>query len=127
MDGLRVDVMRRERAASTVPQLIAGQPRFGSFTMAHPMLVRARDELVDAIDGAAPGSLIFVLGPTGVGKTTVRMKVEDLLTQQMAPAMNADPGKLPFASVEVVPPETGRFRWRDCFSRLLAAMNEPLI
>ncbi len=84
-------------------------------------------KLVDAIDGAAPGSLVFVLGPTGVGKTTLRMKVEDLLTQQTAPAMNADPGRLPFASVEVVPPDTGRFRWRDYFSRLLAAMNEPLI
>ena len=95
--------------------------------MAHPMLVRARDELVYAIDGAASSSLVFVLGPTGVGKTTVRMKVEDLLTRQMAPAMNADPGRLPFASVEVVPPDTGRFRWRDYFSRLLAAMNEPLI
>ena len=95
--------------------------------MAHPMLVRARDELVYAIDGAASSSLVFVLGPTGVGKTTVRMKVEDLLTRQMAPAMNADPGRLPFASVEVVPPDTGRFRWRDYFSRLLAAMSEPLI
>ena len=41
--------------------------------------------------------------------------------------MSAEPGRLPFASVEVVPPDTGRFHWRDYFSRLLAAMNEPLI
>src|SRR5258707_10916745 len=45
----------------------------------------------------------------------------------MSPAMAADPGRLPFVSVEVTPPDTGRFRWRDYFSRLLAAMNEPLI
>src|SRR5215469_7088469 len=119
--------MRLDSIAATAPHLIERLERFRNFTMAHPRLVEARDELVDAIDGAAPGSLVFVLGPTGVGKTTVRMKVEDLLTQQMAPAINADPGWLPFASVEVVPPETGRFRWRDYFSRLLAAMNEPLI
>ena len=119
--------MRLDSIAATAPHLIERLERFRNFTMAHPRLVEARDELVDAIDGAAPGSLVFVLGPTGVGKTTVRMRVEDLLTQQMAPALNADPGRLPFASVEVVPPETGRFRWRDYFSRLLAAMNEPLI
>ena len=119
--------MRFDSIAAKAPQLIERLERFRSFTMAHPMLVRARDELVDAIDGATPGSLVFVLGPTGVGKTTVRMKVEELLTRQMAPAMNADPGRLPFASVEVVPPDTGRFRWRDYFCRLLAAMNEPLI
>ena len=106
---LRGDVMRLDSIAATAPQLIERLERFRNFTMAHPRLVEARDELVDAIDGAAPGSLVFVLGPTGVGKTTVRMKVEDLLTRQMAPAMNADPGRLPFASVEVVPPDTGRF------------------
>jgi hypothetical protein len=50
-----------------------------------------------------------------------------LLIEQMSPAMAADPGRLPFVSVEVAPPDTGRFRWRDYFSRLLAAMSEPLI
>ena len=119
--------MRLDSIATTAPHLIERLERFRNFTMAHPRLVEARDELVDAIDGAAPGSLVFVLGPTGVGKTTVRMKVEDLLIQQMVPTMTADPGRLPFASVEVVPPDTGRFRWRDYFSRLLVAMNEPLI
>jgi len=79
--------MRFDSIAAKAPQLIECLERFRSFTMAHPMLVRARDELVDAIDGAAPGSLVFVFGPTGVGKTTVRMKVEELLTRQMAPAL----------------------------------------
>ncbi len=109
--------MRLDSIAATAPHLIERLERFRNFTMAHPRLVEARDQLVDAIDGAAPGSLVFVLGPTGVSKTTVRMKVEDLLIQQMEPAMTADPGRLPFASVEVVPPDTGRFRWRDYFSR----------
>lgn len=119
--------MRLDGVAAVAPHLIERLDCFRNFTMAHPRLVAARDELMDAIDGAAPGSLVFVLGPTGVGKTTLRVKVENLLIQQMTPAMAADPGRLPFVSVEVTPPDTGRFRWRDYFSRLLAAMNEPLI
>jgi energy-coupling factor transporter ATP-binding protein EcfA2 len=113
--------------ASGAPHLIERLERFRNFTMAHPRLVTARDELMDAIDGATPGSLVLLLGPTGVGKTTLRMNVQNLLLQKMMPLTTADPSRLPFVSVEVPPPHTGRFRWRDYFSRLLAAMDEPLI
>lgn len=49
---------------------------FRSFTMAHPRLPSARDELLDAIEGAAPGSLILVLGPPGVGTTRLLRRVQ---------------------------------------------------
>lgn len=119
--------MRLDGIAAVAPHLIERLDHFRNFTMAHPRLIAARDELMDAIDGAAPGSLVLVLGPTGVGKTTLRTKAENLLAQRMIPAMTAAAGCLPFVSVEVPPPHTGRFRWQDYFSRLLAAMNEPLI
>lgn len=116
--------------APAVPEAMPSLPqrieRFRCFTMAHPRLLQAKDELVGAIEGSPPGSLILVLGPTGVGKTTLRHKVEESLTEAMRPCMDTDPGRLPFVSVEAVAPDNGNFNWRDHFRRMLTQMREPL-
>jgi energy-coupling factor transporter ATP-binding protein EcfA2 len=100
---------------------------FRSFTMAHPRLIEARDELLEAIEGAAPGTLILVLGPTGVGKTTLIRKVQQCLTEKLMPDLESDVGRLPFVGVEAIAPDSGSFNWRDHFRRMLLQIQEPLI
>lgn len=95
--------------------------------MAHPRLVTVRDALLNAIHEVPSNSLILVLGPTGVGKTTLRAKVEQLLTAELLPVLEVDRGRLPVVSVECVAPESGSFSWRDHFRRLLLQMEEPLV
>jgi hypothetical protein len=100
---------------------------FQDFTVAHPRLVDAKDRLLAAIRECAPNSVILVLGPTGVGKTTLRTRVEQILTAESLAALHADPARLPVVSVEAVAPPSGSFNWRDHFRRMLYEMNEPLI
>jgi hypothetical protein len=115
------------------PQDLLNQPwsarihYFQTYTMAHPRLVTVRDALLNAIHGVPSNSLILVFGPTGVGKTTLRAKVEQLLTAELLPVLEADRGRLPVVSVECVAPESGSFSWRDHFRRLLLQMEEPLV
>lgn len=101
--------------------------RFRTFTVAHPRLVKAKDALINAIRGAEANSLIFVFGPTGVGKTTLRLKTERLITEEMLSELHEDHTRIPVVSVEAVAPESGSFNWRDHYKRLLHRLEEPLI
>lgn len=101
--------------------------RFQAVTIAHPNLLAARQQLMAAITDSAENSLVFVVGPTGVGKTTLRAKVESDLIAGFAAQLQDDRGRWPVVSVEAVAPESGNFNWKDHFKRLLEAMREPLV
>jgi energy-coupling factor transporter ATP-binding protein EcfA2 len=100
---------------------------FRAYTMAHPRLLAARETLLNAIHEVVPNSLILLMGPTGVGKTTLRAKIEQMLTSEMLPELGTDPVQLPVVSIECIAPESGSFSWRDHFRRLLLQMDEPLV
>lgn len=99
---------------------------FRGYTLAHPLLVEAKDKLMSAISESEPNSLVFVFGPTGVGKTTLRIKVEQVITNNLRSDLEQDRGRMPVVGVEAIAPESGRFSWSDHFRRLLLSMNEPL-
>ncbi len=100
---------------------------FRAYTMAHPRLVATREALLNAIHEVPANSLILVFGPTGVGKTTLRAKIEQLIAAELLPVLETDRGRLPVVSVECIAPESGSFSWRDHFRRLLLQMDEPLV
>ncbi len=115
------------------PRSLLGEPwharlaYFQRYTVAHPRLIEAKEKLVAAIQNSEPNSLVFVFGPTGVGKTTLRLKAEQIVTTDLRAELEQDRGRLAVVSVEAVAPESGSFSWRDHFKRLLQEMNEPLI
>ena len=100
---------------------------FRACTVAHPKLLQAKESLMNAIKGAEPNSLIFVFGPTGVGKTTLRLKAEQLITAELLNDLYEDRVKIPVVSVEAAAPESGSFNWRDHYKRVLRQLDEPLI
>jgi energy-coupling factor transporter ATP-binding protein EcfA2 len=107
---------------------IAGRiEKFRLLTVAHPMLSTAKDLLVSAINEAPSGTIVMVVGPTGAGKTTLRLKIQQVLSEQGEPFMKTDPGRLPFVAVEAAAPDNGTFNWRDHYRRTLAELSEPML
>lgn len=118
--------------SDTFPQELVKQSRaarkayFTNFTIAHPALRDATQDLRRAIFGL-PGSLILVYGPTGAGKTTLQRRTEIRITEELKPELEKDPGRLPVVSLDAIAATSGSFSWLDFFRRLLLKMSEPQV
>lgn len=100
---------------------------FRTYTVAHPQLKTVSEVLRRAIQAPGGASLIFVVGPTGVGKTTLRLRIEQELKQRFMAAGEPEPGRIPVVGFEAAAPDSGNFNWKDYYRRALRALEEPLI
>jgi DNA polymerase III delta prime subunit len=115
------------------PRELLSQPKearlayFQNKVIAHPKLKELHHALLNAIRRPVGASLILVSGPTGVGKTTLRLRIEKQLIEEMQPSLEEDQGCIPVAGLEAVAPETGSFNWKDYYTRVLMVLDEPLL
>jgi DNA polymerase III delta prime subunit len=100
---------------------------FCEHTIKHPLLRAAYEELKCAIRDSSPGSIIYVYGPPGVGKTTLLIRIEEYLKELMLAELYKDSERLPVIRVRATAPTSGNFDWKDFFKRLLTALEEPLV
>jgi energy-coupling factor transporter ATP-binding protein EcfA2 len=98
---------------------------FHRYTMAHPKLLDAAHTLMQAIEEPAGISLIFLFGPSGVGKSTLLRRLQQRLLEAAQPNLEIDKGRIPIAGIEAATPEFSNFDWKDFYLRGLAAIQAP--
>jgi len=85
-----------------------------------PLLQEALETTLQAIcppgEGASvrrPGTMVLVIGPSRVGKTTLMRLLEERLLTKSRALMASDPSFIPFASILATGPGSNRFEWAE--------------
>src|SRR5260370_15349112 len=83
--------------------------------ISHPRLQEALEAILQSIcppgTGAStrrPGTMVLVIGPSRVGKTTLIRLLEERLLSRSKALMGSDPSFIPFASITAPELETSR-------------------
>lgn len=100
---------------------------FETKVVAHQRLKEVHASLRHALCYPAGVSLILVVGPTGVGKTTLRRRIERQLLEDAQASPTYSPGHIPVVGLEVAAPDGRNFNWKDYYTRALLALDEPFI
>ena len=102
--------------------------------ISHPRLQEALDAIIQAIcppgEGASvrrPGTIVLVIGPSRVGKTTLIRLLEERLTSMSQAQLLSDPSFIPFASILAAGTGTNRFEWAEYYRAVLRALQDPFV
>lgn len=100
---------------------------FKAYTVAHPFLEQSDEKIRGALREPGGALLIFIIGPTGVGKTTLLTFIEQRLLKHAQDQLLQDPDHVPVIKLDAMAPSARQFRWPDFYTRALMAVSEPLI
>src|SRR6266516_4639520 len=102
--------------------------------ISHPRLLEALDAILDAICAPGeevltrrPGTMVLVIGPARVGKTTLIHLLEERLLAYAASRMRVDLHFIPFASITAPESGSGRFDWIDFYRPVLRQLGNPFV
>lgn len=116
-----------------LPEGLLQQPRevkqawFDNHKIEHKKLKEAKARILKTVRVRAGAEVVHVVGPTGVGKTTLMDSVMNELIESSIPEMKNDPGFMPTAFMTCQNPSKGVYDWTEHFIRILVALKEVLI
>ncbi|PHD88757.1 ATPase [Bacillus toyonensis] len=101
--------------------------KFEDMVIEHPIIKQVKEQLISYIHNPAGTFIVLVLGPSGVGKTTLAQGLEKYFIQEMREELEKDKGRIPIVRTEIVGFDSGKFHWKDYYYRTLEELQEPLI
>lgn len=97
--------------------------RLKSHFVTHRTLERCESNTLSLITYAEPGCMSVIVGPTGVGKTTLLRNLAAKLAIRLG---NEGGGKIPVVLIEFKANEEIKFSWKDFYHRILSITDKAL-
>jgi hypothetical protein len=102
--------------------------------ISHPRLLEALETTLQVIcppgEGASTrriGTMVLVIGPSRVGKTTLIRLLEERLASMSQVQMQTSPSFIPFASILAAGSGANRFEWAEYYRAVLRALHDPFV
>ncbi|MDZ7963272.1 MAG: ATP-binding protein [Aulosira sp. DedQUE10] len=96
---------------------------FHGITVGHLRLRQALDTLFMNLQQPTDICVLFVVGPAGVGKTTLKLRAEKLLLEAPLTSMSLNTCQIPVTGIEAIPTEGGKFNYKDYYLRVLESLE----
>jgi hypothetical protein len=100
---------------------------YRDYRVAHRNIVATSEELIRLIREPADAEVIYLIGGTGVGKTTVMKHVIAKLNEMALPTLGNFPGRIPAAYIEAENPDKRSYDWSEHYVNTMIALDEVLI
>ncbi|HFK1452260.1 TPA: TniB family NTP-binding protein [Bacillus pacificus] len=101
--------------------------KFKKVKIIHPKMKEVMLNLKSLIEQPSGNEIIMVLGPSGVGKSTLIYELKKEIIGELIEELEGNRSILPFVFVELIASDSGVFNWKDFYVRVLQSMEEPLI
>lgn len=92
----------------------------------HHHLEVALEDLVEKIINAGPETLIYVIGPGGLGKSALKREIKRELNAKFKEELEIDKERILLVDYEIEMPDV-TLTWPECLRGLLYACGEPLV
>ncbi len=100
---------------------------FKNYVVEHKFLENAIIDTIGSLTNHVSESLVFVCGPSGVGKKELIRGVTKRLNSMAEKKIIENPGCIPVVQVEALAPQQGSFNFNNLYKSILKTMNEVLL
>jgi hypothetical protein len=115
------------KASQKIHPLLRAKEQLEKRLLEHERFGQALDRIRTAILFPTDAKLLFIIGPTGVGKSRLFRKAQSEVIKILGESLLEDKERIPHVAFEVPDVQIGNFNWKSFYHAYLDELRLPLL